>query len=57
MSDSSAQPSFLATGRGKATLALLAAVGFLDFIDASIVNIALPDIRSDLDFSVLEGKR
>jgi EmrB/QacA subfamily drug resistance transporter len=52
MSDSSAQPSFLATGRGKATLALLAAVGFLDFIDASIVNIALPDIRSDLDFSV-----
>ena len=52
MSDSSAQPSFLATGRGKATLALLAAVGFLDFIDASIVNIALPDIRSDLGFSV-----
>jgi len=52
MSDSSAQPSFLATGRGKATLALLTAVGFLDFIDASIVNIALADIRSDLDFSV-----
>ena len=52
MSDSSAQPSFLATGRGKATLALLAAVGFLDFIDASIVNIALPDIRNDLGFSV-----
>jgi EmrB/QacA subfamily drug resistance transporter len=52
MSDSIAQPSFLATGRGKATLALLAAVGFLDFIDASIVNIALPDIRNDLDFSV-----
>src|SRR3954465_8989714 len=52
MSDSIAPPSFLATGRGKATLALLAAVGFLDFIDASIVNIALPDIRDDLDFSV-----
>jgi EmrB/QacA subfamily drug resistance transporter len=52
MSDSIAQPSFLATGRGKATLALLAAVGFLDFIDASIVNIALPHVRNDLDFSV-----
>jgi EmrB/QacA subfamily drug resistance transporter len=52
MSDSTAQPSFLATGRGKATLALLAAVGFLDFIDASIVNIALPHVRNDLDFSV-----
>jgi EmrB/QacA subfamily drug resistance transporter len=52
MSDPSSGTSFLATGRGRATLALLAAVGFLDFIDASIVNIALPDIRSDLDFSV-----
>src|SRR5450631_2559640 len=48
----SAQPSFLATGRGKLTLALLCAVGFLDFIDASIVNIALPSIRRDLHFSV-----
>ena len=36
------QPSFLATRRGKLTLALLAAVAFLDFVDASIVNIALP---------------
>ena len=52
MSDPIAGPSFLATGRGKATLALLAAVGFLDFIDASIVNIALPDVRRDLEFSV-----
>jgi EmrB/QacA subfamily drug resistance transporter len=52
MSDPSSGTSFLATGRGRATLALLAAVGFLDFIDASIVNIALPDIRNDLDFSV-----
>jgi EmrB/QacA subfamily drug resistance transporter len=52
MSDPSSGTSFLATGRGRATLAPLAAVGFLDFIDASIVNIALPDIRSDLDFSV-----
>lgn len=44
--------SFLATRRGKATLALLCAIGFLDFVDASIVNIALPDIRDDLHFSV-----
>jgi EmrB/QacA subfamily drug resistance transporter len=44
--------SFLATRRGKATLALLCAIAFLDFIDASIVNIALPDIREDLHFSV-----
>ncbi|MUN39793.1 MFS transporter [Actinomadura litoris] len=47
-----AEPSFLATGRGKLTLTLLCAVAFLDFIDASIVNVALPAIRSDLDFSV-----
>src|SRR2546421_7557727 len=46
------QPSFLATRRGKLTLALLAAVAFLDFVDASIVNVALPSIRRDLGFSV-----
>jgi EmrB/QacA subfamily drug resistance transporter len=45
------EPSFLATRRGKLTLALLAAVAFLDFVDASIVNIALPSIRRDLHFS------
>jgi EmrB/QacA subfamily drug resistance transporter len=47
-----AQPSFLATRRGKLMLTLLCAVAFLDFVDASIVNIALPTIRSDLHFSV-----
>src|SRR5882762_8659437 len=52
MAATTAQPSFLATRRGKYTLALLCAIAFLDFIDASIVNIALPDIRKDLDFSV-----
>jgi EmrB/QacA subfamily drug resistance transporter len=52
MAATTASPSFLATGRGKLTLALLCAVAFLDFIDASIVNIALPDIRADLHFSV-----
>jgi EmrB/QacA subfamily drug resistance transporter len=43
--------SFLATRRGKLTLALLASVAFLDFVDASIVNIALPSIRRELHFS------
>src|SRR5215207_4160218 len=46
------QPSFLATRRGKLTLALLCAVAFIDFIDGSIVNIALPSIRDDLGVSV-----
>jgi EmrB/QacA subfamily drug resistance transporter len=45
-------PSFLATRRGKLTLALLCAVAFLDFVDAPIVNIALPTIRRSLHFSV-----
>jgi EmrB/QacA subfamily drug resistance transporter len=48
----SSEPSFLATSKGKLTLALLTAIGFLDFADASIVNIALPDIRHALHFSV-----
>jgi EmrB/QacA subfamily drug resistance transporter len=52
MTEYTANPSFLATRRGKLTLALLCAVGFLDFVDASIVNIALPSIRRDLHFSV-----
>lgn len=45
-------PTSLATRRGKLTLAFLCMVGFLDFVDASIVNVALPSIRRDLDFSV-----
>jgi EmrB/QacA subfamily drug resistance transporter len=47
-----APPSFLATHQGKLTLLFLCMVGFLDFVDASIVNIALPSIRRDLGFSV-----
>jgi EmrB/QacA subfamily drug resistance transporter len=43
---------FLATRRGKLTLILLCCVGFMDFVDASIVNVALPSIRRDLHFSV-----
>ena len=52
MSTVPSQPSFLATRRGKLTLALLCAVAFLDFVDASITNVALPSIRRALDFSV-----
>jgi EmrB/QacA subfamily drug resistance transporter len=44
--------SYLSTRRGKLTLALLCAVAFLDFVDAPIVNIALPSIRHALHFSV-----
>ena len=52
MTSEAHQPSFLATRRGKLTLGLLAAVAFLDFVDASIVNIALPSMRRALGFSV-----
>ena len=54
MTASTAPPegSFLATGRGKVTLALLCAVTFLDVMDGSIVNVALPTIRTHLGFSV-----
>ncbi len=45
-------PSPLSTRRGKLTLALLCAVAFLDFVDAPIVNVALPTIRHALHFSV-----
>jgi EmrB/QacA subfamily drug resistance transporter len=44
--------SFLATRRGKLVLAFLCAVAFLDFLDTSIVNVALPSIARDLHFSV-----
>jgi EmrB/QacA subfamily drug resistance transporter len=44
--------SSLSTRRGKLTLLLLCSVAFLDFVDASIVNVALPSIRHDLGFSV-----
>src|SRR5207342_1900585 len=52
MSSTLAAPSFLSTRRGKLTLALLSAIAFLDFVDSAIVNVALPDIRKDLNFSV-----
>jgi EmrB/QacA subfamily drug resistance transporter len=52
MTSATAEPSFLATRRGKFTLALLCGIAFLDFVDASIVNIALPSIRRSLHFSL-----
>ncbi|MGB6579898.1 MAG: MFS transporter, partial [Streptosporangiaceae bacterium] len=54
MTASTAPPegSFLATGRGKVTLALLCAVTFLDVMDGAIVNVALPTIRTHLGFTV-----
>jgi EmrB/QacA subfamily drug resistance transporter len=52
MAPASPHPSFLATRHGRLTLALLCAVAFLDFVDASIVNVALPSIRRALHFSV-----
>ncbi len=54
MAASTARPegSFLASRRGKLTLALLCAVTFLDVVDGSIVNVALPTIRTHLGFSV-----
>jgi EmrB/QacA subfamily drug resistance transporter len=45
-------PPILGSSRGKALLILLLGVGFLDFVDASIVNFALPSIRVALDFTV-----
>jgi EmrB/QacA subfamily drug resistance transporter len=46
------QESFLATGPGRATLALLCLVTALDVMDGSIVNVAMPTIRGHLGFSV-----
>jgi EmrB/QacA subfamily drug resistance transporter len=43
--------SFLATRLGVLTLVLLCAVQFLDIVDGSIVNVALPSIQRSLHFS------
>jgi EmrB/QacA subfamily drug resistance transporter len=52
MASATTDTPFLSTRRGKLVLALLCSVAFLDFVDASIVNIALPSIRRALHFSV-----
>jgi EmrB/QacA subfamily drug resistance transporter len=43
--------TFLSTRRGVYTLLLLCAVQFIDIIDSSIMNVALPSIRHDLGFT------
>jgi EmrB/QacA subfamily drug resistance transporter len=43
--------TFLSTRRGVFTLLLLCTVQFMDIIDSSIMNVALPSIRADLGFS------
>ncbi|WP_327138850.1 MFS transporter [Nocardia sp. NBC_01327] len=44
-------PSVLSTTRGKLILVLLCSVGFLDFMDSVIVNVALPSMQHHLNFS------
>jgi EmrB/QacA subfamily drug resistance transporter len=46
-----AATSTLSSRRGVAILLLLSIVQFMDILDASILNIALPSIKSDLGFS------
>src|SRR5436190_9864136 len=45
------EASSLASRRGVAILILLSLVQFMDVLDASILNIALPSIKDDLGFS------
>ena len=52
MSPPTTHPSYLATSRGRLTLALVCLAGLLDFIDTTIVNVSLPSIREHLHFSV-----
>lgn len=51
MADTVTPPPALSTRAGRFILLLVLAVGFLDFVDASIVNVALPTIRNELDFT------
>jgi EmrB/QacA subfamily drug resistance transporter len=44
-------PSVLSSRRGVAVLLLLSLIQFMDVLDASILNIALPSIKDDLGFS------
>ena len=49
--DQAADASSLQSRRGVAILLLLSLVQFMDVLDASILNIALPSIKHDLGFS------
>lgn len=52
MTTTQTQPIQLASARGRLVLTLLCSIAFLDFVDGVIVNVALPSIRRDLDFTV-----
>jgi EmrB/QacA subfamily drug resistance transporter len=52
MSSTATDNSFLATRQGKLILALVCLAAFLDVIDTTIVNIALPSIREHIHFTV-----
>jgi EmrB/QacA subfamily drug resistance transporter len=49
--EEAAPASLLSSRRGVAILLLLSLVQFMDVLDASILNIALPSIKTDLGFS------
>jgi EmrB/QacA subfamily drug resistance transporter len=49
--DEAPEGSTLSSRRGVAILLLLSVVQFMDILDASILNIALPSIKTDLGFS------
>ena len=49
--DGRPHPTHAASWRGRRVLLLLCAVAFLDFVDASITNVALPHILTALNFS------
>jgi EmrB/QacA subfamily drug resistance transporter len=49
--DQTPEASSLSSRRGVAILLLLSLVQFMDILDASILNIALPSIKGDLGFS------
>src|SRR5437660_6024055 len=49
--DQAPQASSLSSRRGIAILLLLSLVQFMDVLDASILNVALPSIKTDLRFS------
>src|SRR5215469_140771 len=51
LTDHPAAATSLATRRGVLILLLLSLVQFMDILDASILNIALPSIKHDLGFS------
>ncbi|MDN5855114.1 MAG: MFS transporter, partial [Actinomycetia bacterium] len=52
MTVTQAQPVLFSSTRGRLVLILLCSIAFLDFVDGVIVNVALPSIRRDLDFTV-----